>query len=94
MVVSLSGGGSHLQHLVLPPRCIVELTCFGMGGMPKRVHAALRLDCFLVDVCVTSSSCSSSTFNSARHSGGVQRQLVRRSLAIASRVLQDFFPPT
>src|SRR5271157_977290 len=56
------------------------------GGMPKSVHAALRLDCFLVDVCVTSSSCSSSTFNSARHSSGVQRQPVRRSLAIASRV--------
>ena len=57
-----------------------------LGGMPKSVHAALRLDCFLVDVCVTSSSCSSSTFNSARHSSGVQRQPVRRSLAIASRV--------
>src|SRR5271157_1594841 len=56
------------------------------GGMPKSLHAALRLDCFLVDVCVTLSSCWSSTFNSARHSGGVQRHPVRRSLAIASRV--------
>ena len=56
------------------------------GVMPKSVHAALRLDCFLVDVCVTSSSFSSSAFNWARHSGGVQRQSVRRSLAIAARV--------
>src|SRR5271157_1297447 len=56
------------------------------GRDPKSVHAALRLDCFLLDACVTSSSCSSSTFNSARHSGGVQRQPVRRSRAIASRV--------
>jgi hypothetical protein len=56
------------------------------GVMPKRVHAALRLDCLLVDVCVTSSSSSSSAFNSARHSGGVHRQAVRRSLAIAERV--------
>src|SRR5271157_2393850 len=56
------------------------------GVIPKSAHAALRLDCFLVDVCVTSSSCSSSAFNSARHSNGVHRQPVRRSLAIASRV--------
>ena len=56
------------------------------GGSQKRSHAALRLDCCLVDVCVTSSSCSSSVFNSARHSGGVQRQSVLRFLAIASRV--------
>ena len=27
-----------------------------MGVIPKSAHAALRLDCFLVDVCVTSSS--------------------------------------
>src|SRR5271157_5490390 len=56
------------------------------GVIPKSAHAALRLDCFLVDVCVRSSSCSSSAFNSARHSNGVHRQPVRRSLAIASRV--------
>jgi hypothetical protein len=56
------------------------------GVMPKSVHATLRLDGFLVDVCVKSSSSSSSAFNSARHSGGVQCQSVRRSLAIASRV--------
>ncbi len=56
------------------------------GVIPKCGHAALRLDCFLVDVCVTSSASSSSSFNSERHSGGVQRQSVRRSLAIASRV--------
>src|SRR5208337_4440357 len=59
---------------------------FKAGVIPKSAHAALRLDCFLVDVCVTSSSCSSSAFNSARHSNGVHRQPVRRSLAIASRV--------
>ena len=56
------------------------------GGIQKRCHAALRVDWFLVDVCVLPSSCSSSAFNSARHSGGVQRQALRRSLAIASRV--------
>jgi len=67
-------------------RLIQIVALVAEGGMPKRVHAALRLDCFLVDVCVTSSSCSSSTFNSARHSGGVQRQPLRWSLAIASRV--------
>ena len=56
------------------------------GVLPKSGHAALRLECCIVDGCVTSSSCSSSVFNSARHSGGVQRQSVLRSLAIASRV--------
>ena len=64
----------------------MHLTKLVVGVIPKSAHAALRLDCFLVEACVTSSSCSSITFNSARHSGGVQRQPVRRSLAIASRV--------
>jgi hypothetical protein len=56
------------------------------GVIPKSGQAAVRLVCCFVDICVSSSSSSSSAFNSARHSGGVQRQSVRRSLAIASRV--------
>ena len=59
---------------------------FETGVIPKSVHAALRLDCFLVDGCVESSSSSSIAFNTARHSGGVQCQFVRRFLAIALRV--------
>ena len=56
------------------------------GLIPKCGHAAVRLECFFVDGCVDSSSSSSSAFNSARHSNGSQRQSVRRSRAIASRV--------
>jgi uncharacterized membrane protein len=57
-----------------------------MGVLPKYPYAALCRECLLVDCCVKSSSSSASVFNTARHSGGVQRQSVLRSLAIAARV--------
>src|SRR5512135_540317 len=56
------------------------------GAIPKSGYAAVRLDCFFADGCVKSSSSSSSAFNSAKHSGGIQRHSVRRSFAMAARV--------
>jgi hypothetical protein len=54
------------------------------GVIPKCGHAAGRLARFAVEVCDISSSSTSSAFNSARQSGGVQRHALRRSRVIAS----------
>src|SRR5262249_30982178 len=42
------------------------------GAIPKGGYAAVRLDCFFTDGCGRSSCSSSSAFNSAKHSSGVQ----------------------
>ena len=54
------------------------------GVLPKCGYAAVRVVRFGAGACVLSSSSASSAFNSARQSGGVQRQLFRRSRASAS----------
>jgi hypothetical protein len=56
------------------------------GVIPKSGHAAGRLARLAAEACVISSVSASSAFNPAKQSGGVQRQLLPRSRAIASCV--------
>jgi hypothetical protein len=57
-----------------------------MGLIPNCGYAAVRLECFFVDGCGDPSFWSSSAYNSARQASGSQRQSVRRSRAVATRV--------
>ena len=58
------------------------------------ITRAVRLDCFFVDVCVNSSSSSSSAFNSARHAGGVQPSRFVGPSPSSHSCAPRFVPPT
>ena len=71
-----------------------EVSLQRKGAIPKSGYAAVRLDRFFAAGCVNSSSSSSSAFNSAKHSGGIQRHSSSSVLRHGRpRVLQDLFPP-
>ena len=78
------GVGSTSCTTIPPPSPSTAITTPQPGVIPKCGHAAGRLARFAVEVCDISSSSTSSAFNSARQSGGVQRHALRRSRVIAS----------
>ena len=76
-----------LLAVVLAHGCNIGLHTMAQitqGVLPKCGYAAERSVRFGVEACVISSPSASSAFNSARQSGGIQRQFLRRSRAIAS----------